>query len=130
MEKYLSLIIQMATLLTMIVGAILFVRKPQEDLETRQSVMNKDVANKATLVEQKEVENKAILLAEQVKWEKEANQAKFSEMSCKITEAMTLAENHIHTVDTKVDKLIDQVNGMALNIGSLSSIIDERIPKK
>lgn len=74
------------------------------------------------------------LLSQQMNWNKEANEKRFLEMSNKLTEAMTLAENHTHTVDVKVDKLVESVNLMNLNlskeVATLSTIINERIPHK
>jgi hypothetical protein len=105
-------------------------RKPQEDIETKQAVAEKDIANKATILAQKELETKALVLAEQVKSKNEENERRFLDMGVRLDTAMTTAQNHIHTVDIKVDKLIESVNVMGNKITELSTIINERIPKK
>ncbi len=78
-------------------------------------------------------EKQDALLAQQVQWEKEANEKRFAELGARITESMTLAQNHIHTVDTKVDGLIGSVNAMNLEmtkaITRLETTIHERFPK-
>ena len=62
--------------------------------------------------------------------EKEANEKKFAEFSLRLTDAMTMAQNHIHTVDTKVDGLIKVVAEMDKQLTHLATVIEERIPKK
>lgn len=118
MEHNISLIIQIVTLLGIVFGVFLFFRKPQEDLEKKQEVSERDT------------EGKAKLLAQQVQWEKEANAKKFEEFNCRLNEAMALAQNHIHSVDVKVDDLIKMVNLLNIEVGKLSTIINERLPKK
>ena len=111
-------------------GVYHYFRNPTEDLEKKQIGTEKDIANKATILAQKEVENKTTLLAQQVEWEKQANEKRFTEFNVRLTESINLAQNHIHTVDVKVDKLIEQINLQNVCIGKLTTIIDERIPKK
>lgn len=100
-----------------IFSVFLYFQKPQQELDKKQAV------------DQIEVDGKAKLLAQQVQWEKEANEKRFGDMGTRLTEAMTLAENHIHTVDTKVEGLNASVNSMGREIVRLSTIIEERIPK-
>ena len=107
-----------------------YFRNPQEDLEKKQLITDKDLSSKATILAQKEAEGKAGLLAQQVQWEKEANEKKFVEFGLRLDSAMTIAQNHIHTVDVKVDTLIGTVASMSNEITRLSTIIDERIQKK
>jgi len=79
-------------------------------------------------------EKKAGLLAQQVQWEKESTAGRFADMNISLKDATAMAQNHIHTVDVKVDNLIAMVNDMNLKmtgeIAKLSTIIEERIPKK
>lgn len=107
--------------------------KPQEELETKQVGIEKDVANKATLLAQKEMENKAALLDQQVKLERESNEKKFNDFGKRLEDAFLLAANHTKTVDTKVDTLSTLVTGMNLNMTNklteLATIIAERLPK-
>jgi len=116
-----------------IIGAIFSVffyfRKPQEDMETKQALAEKDISSKATILAQKEAEGKASLLTQQVQWEKEANEKKFAEFGLRLDNSLTMAQNHIHTVDVKVDSLILSINVMSNRITELATIIDERVPK-
>jgi hypothetical protein len=68
------------------------------------------------------------LLEQQMNFDRASAEKKFAELSIDIKEAFALASNHTHTVDTKVDKLIDSVNFMGVRIAELSTIINERIP--
>ena len=104
--------------LSVIFNVFLFFRKPQEDLDKRQAIS------------EKEEENRAGLLAQQVQWEKEVNEKKFNEFAVRLDGAFTLAQNHVHTVDTKVDKLTDVVGTLKTEITTLATIISERIPKR
>lgn len=117
-------------LLGVIFSVFSFFRKPQESLEKKQILVDENLKDKATILSQKEAEGKANVLAQQFQWEKEANEKKFNEFSSRLDAAMTLAQNHIHTVDTKVDTLIATIGKMSNEITRLSTIIDERIPKK
>lgn len=103
---------------------------PQEDMEKKQLLVNKDLEDKATILSQKEVEKKAELLAQQVESERRMNEGRFTEMGRKIEASMTLAQNHIHTVQVNVEMLTTKVNEMNINIAKLSTIIEERLPKK
>lgn len=55
---------------------------------------------------------------------------RFTEIQQNIKEAFALAQNHTHTVDMKVDALINQVIQLRESMVMLRTIIDERIPKK
>jgi len=107
-----------------------YFRKPQEDMEKKQLLVDKEIDSKATILAQKEMENKAALLDQQVKLERELNEKKFADMGCRLDTAMTVAQNHIHTVDTKVDGLIKTINQMSNEVTRIGTIIEERIPKK
>ncbi len=118
----------------LIIGVIFTVyftfRKPQDSLEKKQIIAGEELKDKATLLQQKEAENKANVLAEQIRSRNEENERRFSDMGVRLDTAMTTAQNHIHTVDVKVDKLIDTVGAMSNEIVRLGTIISERIPKK
>lgn len=105
-------------LLAILFSVFLYFRTPQEALDKREAL------------NQKETDGKASLLAQQMQWEKEATEKRFQELGLRITEAMTLAQNHIHTVDTKVDGLSKGMGSMSNEITRLATIIEERIPKK
>ena len=74
------------------------------------------------------------LFEQRIQWEKESNDKRFTELGARLTDSMTLAQNHIHTVDVKVDGLIGSVDTMNLQltneITKLRTIIEERFPKK
>lgn len=95
-----------------------YFRNPQEAIEKKQALS------------EQELDNTAQVLTQKLQWEKEENERRFRELGEKITGAMTLAQNHIHTVDVKVDTLNASVNTMAVKVAELSTIINERIPKK
>ncbi len=82
---------------------------------------------------QTESEKKDALLEQRVQWEKESTERRFSDFTLRLNDAMSLAQNHIHTVDTKVDGLIASVNAMNLEmtkaITRLETTISERFPK-
>lgn len=105
-------------LLAIIFSVYNYFRNPQEALDKREALNQKDIDGRASL------------LAQQLQWEKEATEKRFVEMGIRITESMTLAQNHIHTVDTKVDAISKSMSGMSNEITRLATIIEERIPKK
>lgn len=51
-------------------------------------------------------------------------------MQKNIHESFNLAQNHIHTVDTKVDKLVETVGQLSNEVTKLGTIIEERVPRK
>lgn len=105
-----------------IIGTIFGIYKmfhdPQVSLDKQQDL------------DKQEVDNKANLLEERSKWDRDNSDKRFSDMGDRIDQAFTLAQNHTHTVDVKVDKLIESVNLLGNTVTRLSTIIDERIPKK
>lgn len=127
------------TIGAVIFGIFSYFRTPQETMEKRMSldalatekdklIAEKDLGTKATILAQKELETKALVLAEQVKNKDVENERRFNDMGCRLDVAMTTAQNHIHTVDVKVDKLIETVGSMSNKITELSTIISERLP--
>ena len=125
-----STILFVTTVLGVIFSIYLYFHKPQEEIELKQAVSEKDLSTKATILAQKELETKALVLAEQVKSKNEENERRFLDMGVRLDTTMTTAQNHIHTVDTKVDKLIESVNTMGNKITELGTIISERMPRK
>lgn len=43
---------------------------------------------------------------------------------------INLRDNHVHSLDVKIDQVSTTVQQQAVEIGKLSTIIEERIPKK
>ncbi len=121
MEKYLPMISICMSLLT-VIGLIFTVwgkvKDPQVELDKR------------TALDKEEVDGKAVLLAKQMEWDRIANDKRFSEMIDNNKTALAMAQNHVHTVDTKVDHLTGSVNILTNEVVKLATIIDERLPKK
>lgn len=96
----------------------LYFRTPQEALDKKQAI---DVEKN---------DGKLNLFDEKMKWEKESNNARFAEVQQNIKDSFSLAQNHVHTVDTKVDALKVIVEQIGKDIVRLTTTIEERIPKK
>lgn len=128
--EIISMIISTITLVGVIFAVFLYFKNPQEKLEKTQLVNAERDKGKATILEQKEVENKAAVLEKQFTWYMEANNQKFADMGKRLDDAFTLAANHTNTVDTKVDKLIQIVNSLNGEVIKLQTIINERVPCK
>jgi 3-oxoacyl-ACP reductase-like protein len=96
-------------------------RNPQTEIDKRQAL------------DKEEGEGKTNLIEERAKWDRENNETKFKDMGTRLENAFTLANNHTHTVDVKVDKLIESVNAMNIQMTKemtrLGTIIEERFPK-
>lgn len=75
-------------------------------------------------------EKAAALLAQQVKFITEASEARFKTMQENFQQLLLQSNNHIHTVDTKVEALTTTVNDMGKEIVKLGTIIEERIPHR
>ncbi len=75
-------------------------------------------------------DKKDALLDQRVQLEREQTEKRFSEFSSRLDSAFTLAQNHVHTVDTKVDALNVSVAKLSNEVTRLATIIEERIPKK
>jgi len=130
---YLSIFTSVATVLAIIFGVFFFFRNPQIKLDRSLALADKELDSKATVLAQKELENKANVLAEQVKNKDVENERRFSELNKNTTDALAMAQNHIHTVDTKVDGLANTITQMNLSLTNeltkLGTIISERMPK-
>ena len=75
-------------------------------------------------------DKKDALLAQQVQWTIEGNERRFTEVQNSVKDAFSLAQNHTHTVEGKVDGLTVVVSDLGQQVIKLATIIDERIPKK
>lgn len=121
-----QLIIQITIGILVILGYVFFIynyfRNPQENLDKKQALDKEESAGRDKLFERR------------MDWEKEANDKKFTEFGARLTDSMSLAQNHIHTVDVKVDNLIGSVNTMNLQLTNeitrLRTTIEERLPKR
>jgi hypothetical protein len=122
-SEILSYIIGVVGLLGVIFSIYNSFKNPQNEIETKQAVADKEIGNKASILAQKELESKALLLAQQVESEKVSNEKKFADMGVRI-----------QAVDAKVDTLISGNNTWHLEISNsivrLTTIIEERLAKK
>ena len=105
-------------ILGMIFTAVNYFRNPQEALDKRQAV------------DQITTDGKAEILAKQLSWIQEGMDRRFKDMQDSFQALLLQSNNHIHTVDTKVEALNTSVASMGIEIARLATIIEERIPKK
>ncbi len=105
-------------------------RNPQINSEKEQIRIEEDIKDKASILSQKEVENKALVLEKQFQWYMDANNQKFADFSERLEKAFLMASNHTHTVDVKVDKLIESTSVLGLSVEKLKTVIEERFPKQ
>lgn len=98
-------------------------------VKTPQEALDKQVA-----VDREEVDGKAKVLEQRVQWEKESTEKKFADFAKRLDDAFSLAQNHTHTVDVKVDVLIKTTNEWHLEISNkmtrIETLLEERIPGK
>lgn len=70
------------------------------------------------------------LMGQSIRHYTEATERRFSDIQENYKQLLLQSNNHIHTVDTKVDKLHGTVDEMGKHIVRLGTIIEERIPRK
>lgn len=116
-RENLTLVLSIAAIIGIIFNIYKSYHGPQEQSEKQQIINKAELDSKTQLIDQK------------LQWEKEATERRFRDVAQQQTEAMTLAQNHIHTVDTKVDALIKEVGNLKLATKEVSTIINERLPK-
>ena len=104
--------------------------KLDKDVAVADAISEKELSTKATVLQQKEADNKAELLAKQVEWEKAANTTKFADMTLRIDQAFAIAQNHINTIETEVKVQTAMINSMGNKLTELSTILNERLPMK
>lgn len=75
-------------------------------------------------------DKKDALLDQRTKWESESNNQRFNDMQTSFQSLLLQSNNHIHTVDVKVEALNATIATMGNEITRLATIIEERIPKK
>lgn len=79
---------------------------------------------------QVDADKRDALLAQQVQWQIEGTEKRFKQIQDSFQSLLLQSNNHIHTVDTKVDALSIKVGNLDIAIAKLGTIIEERIPKK
>lgn len=70
------------------------------------------------------------LLEQRLNMRDEATEKRFKEINANFLALLSQSQNHIHTVDTKVENLNKTLSEVGKEIVRLSTIIEERIPKK
>lgn len=70
------------------------------------------------------------LLAQQIKFFIEGTERRFKEVQDSFQGLLLQSNNHIHTVDTKVEALTTAMGDMRNEITRLATVIEERISKK
>jgi hypothetical protein len=75
-------------------------------------------------------DKKAALLAMQVKNTSESVESRFESMQKNFEGLLLQSNNHIHSLDIKIDALNKAMTDMRVEVATLSTIINERIPKK
>jgi len=134
MASIIDNIVGIVGLLTAIFAVFLYFRKPQEAMDKRQALADKELDSKATILAGKEMESKAALLAQQVESEKVLNEKKFAEMNAKIDLSIISLQQNIHDVDMKVNSLVTTSNTfhfeMSNRLTELATILRERLPPR
>lgn len=74
-------------------------------------------------------DKKLALLAQEVKYTAASVEERFILMQKNFESLLLQSNNHIHTVDTKVDALATDMTQMSREIVRLATIIEERIPR-
>ena len=104
-------------------------QKPQEKITKTQDQLDKQQA-----LDQQDATGKAAAIALQVQFQKESNEKRFAELQGNLDEAMKLALNHTHSIESKLDGHI--VNQNARNetfsnqLIQIKTILEERLPAK
>ena len=75
-------------------------------------------------------DKKDALLAQQVQWTIGGNERRFKEMQESFQGLLIQTNNHIHTIEEKLDGMGNKVAGLDVTIAQLGTIIEERIPRK
>lgn len=123
MEKQLLIIsfaLGVIALLTILFNVYRYFKQPQDDSKIKEVGTEKELGTKATILEQKEAEKKASLLAQQVQAEKEYNTKKFIDLS-----------ERFDNTDRKIETLTKSVNSMNLELSKqlmrVGTIIEEHM---
>jgi hypothetical protein len=75
-------------------------------------------------------DKKAALLAQEVKTQTNSVDSRFEAMQENFKGLLLQSNNHIHTLEVKIDEINKIIGDVRVNVATLSTIIDERIPKK
>jgi len=70
------------------------------------------------------------LLAKQLEFQNKSIEERFKSMQDNFQALLLQSNNHIHTIDTKVENLNTNVGALSNQVTRLGTIIEERIPRK
>ena len=70
------------------------------------------------------------LIGQQLKFIQESNDRRFAEVHDEIKAVVATNQNHVHTIDTKVEVLTNSVTQLGKDVVRLATIIEERIPSR
>ena len=79
---------------------------------------------------QKKFETNDLLIEQKSNFLADAYDKKFADVQTNIDNLNTINQNHLHTLDIKIDNLSVQVSSICKDIIKLETIINERIPRK
>lgn len=68
------------------------------------------------------------LLLQQLSNSEQGTDRRFKDMQDRFDQLVTNNQNHLHTVDTKVDALKDLIVGMGKDMVRVQTILEERLP--
>lgn len=92
---------------------------------------NPQIRTEKIMIKEKiETEKSDALMSQKLQWYKDASDVRFKEMQESFQSLLLQSNNHIHTVDTKVEVLTTCITEMGKDIVRLATIIEERIPRK
>lgn len=63
---------------------------------------------------------------QQFKWVQETTERRFKDIQGNFTDLLSLNQNHLHTIDTKIEVLNEIVSSLGKDIVKLQTIVEER----
>lgn len=79
---------------------------------------------------QEEIDKKHALVEQKMTLEKQNTDSRLAEMTVNWKESLTLATNHVHTLDIKMDNIQATLSLLQSEIVRQNTIIEERMPRK
>jgi len=79
---------------------------------------------------QKKSETNDLLMDQKANFLSEIYERRFKEIQTRFNELASQNQNHLHTLDTKMDEIRECTSVISRDVVRLQTIIDERIPKK
>jgi hypothetical protein len=121
------------TALTALFLAYNYLKNPQTRIEKKQAIDNEKEQGKVAILNA-QLDWQKETAAQQLREVKDDSERRFKDVNDKLTEVLRISQNHIHTVEVKVDALSNGVNEMNLSLSKdmaiLQTLIAERMPCK